>query len=131
MIMIPSKLKSEEKYFMQIVKAYSRKRMRGMPTRRYFFRVRVWPDKNDLSQFCDVQEVFYNFGESAKKLVKFVEGATSYEFDINDADVEFTVGAVFKGYIHQEIKYGTYGPDKFYNVEVIKHCGYCDIEGGK
>lgn len=131
MITIPSKLKPEVKYVMQIVEASSQFKTRGIPMWRYSFRLRIWPDKNDLARFCDVREVFYSHGESANKLVAFIEGATSYEFDIDETDVEFTVGAVFKGYISARTKHGSYGPDKFYHVEVIKHCGYCNIEGGK
>jgi len=126
----PDILKTDVEYLMQIIAAMSKWVEKGISRYKYLFFVRVWPDKNNLDDFYDLLQRFNGVGKDAKKLVTFVEGATGYEFDISETDVEFTEGAVFKGVIKKEHVPGALVSDRFYNIEVVKHCGYCDIEGG-
>lgn len=116
---------------MQIVSATSKCIERRISGVSYSFWVRVWSDDKNLTQYEDVLERFSTCGLFAQDVVKFVEGATGYEFEINEEDVEFAVGAVFRGVIQQKITYDGYGPNKNYHISVVKHLGYCEIEGGE
>lgn len=129
-LMKSKKLKTDVECPMQFIAATSRFVEKGVSRYIYNFFIRVWPDKNDLSVFYDVVDRLCSIGKDSKELVALVEKATGYEFDANAGNVEFVEGAVFKGVIKTEVRYGTLGRDEFYSIVPVKHYGYCEIEGG-
>lgn len=131
MVQKPSKLKIDTKYWMQIVKAYEGYGNNESNLHRYVFGVRIWPDKNDLTEFYDVKESYSNLGKSAQELQTFVEAITDTEVDINELELENLVGVVFKGMIGKRIFYDQYGPTIYYDLKVLVTYGVCEIEGGE
>lgn len=130
---ISSKLKCDNTYLMQIVSAEAVQPIRVSSKSNYIFKfwVRVWQDAKDLASYNDILVKYFNSRGHIDELIEFVECATGYEFDGVEPDVEFTVGAAFRGVIRLKITYDQYGPDKGYYLEVKKHLDYCEVEGGK
>ena len=131
LIQKPSKLEVDKTYWMQMVKAYESYRNNDANLHRYVFRIRVWPDKSDLTKFYEVKESYSNLGKSGQELQKFVDALSETEVDIDEMEVEDMVGVVFKGMIRKKIYYDQYGPSIYYDLHVLKNYGVCEIEGGE
>lgn len=128
---VPSSLKVRKKYLMQIISAKSEFRDCGSYGKyRFDFGIRVWPNKDNLKNFCDVREIFYDNGRCLKYLKNFVEVATDCEFLDYETDVGFTIGAAFIGTITIKSKLDQWGnvDRTFYNLEALEALGIYELE---
>lgn len=129
----PSNIKTGETYLMQIIKASASYHERGCyGYHLYIFMIRIWPDSKNLDCFYDMPQIFYDTEKSEKYLADFVEKATACECFINNGEIEFAVGAVFKGVLADRIKRTFNGSSVsskvVYDINVVKPLGYCEIE---
>ena len=129
----PSNIKTGKKYLMQIVQARANYHEKGSyGYHLYIFMIRIWPDSKNLDCFYDTPQIFYDTEKSEKYLVDFVEKATDCHDFISNGEIEFAIGAVFKGILTDRIRRifdgSSVSSKVVYDINVVKHLGYCEVE---
>ncbi|MCQ2497705.1 MAG: hypothetical protein MJ133_01860 [Lachnospiraceae bacterium] len=114
-------------YLMQIRSAESEYIDQGyFAYNKVFFGVRVWPDHKKLDQYIDMNFRFTDKGRAEKYILQFVEMAADSSY--YGIDIDEVVGAVFIGYIEQNIKTDRYGNTYVYaNLIATRNLGYADL----
>lgn len=114
-------------YLMQIRSAESEFIDRGCYAyNKVYFGVRVWPDFKKLDQFVDMRFMFTDKGRAETYILQFVEMAADSSY--YGIDIDEVVGAVFIGYIEQNIKTDRYGNTYVYaNLIATRNLGYADL----